>query len=57
VLRKIYRPKRNEVNGGWRKLQNEGLRKFYCSPSVIRMTKPKRILAGDVARTEEKRNA
>jgi hypothetical protein len=25
ALRRIFRPKRDEVTGGWRKLQNEGL--------------------------------
>jgi hypothetical protein len=29
VLRRIFEPKRDEVNGGWRKLHNEDLRDMY----------------------------
>jgi hypothetical protein len=29
VLRKIFRPKRKEVTGEWRKLHNEGLYDLY----------------------------
>jgi hypothetical protein len=43
------------VTGGWRKLHNENL---YCSPSIIKMTKSRRMRwAGHVARMGEKRNA
>jgi hypothetical protein len=39
VLR-IFRPKRDEVTGGWRKLQNgELLHYFYSSSSIIRLMK------------------
>jgi hypothetical protein len=37
VLRRIFGPKRDEVTGGWRKLQNEELHNLYSSPSIIRM--------------------
>jgi hypothetical protein len=37
VLRKIFRPKRDEVTVGWRKLHNEELHSLYPSPNVIRM--------------------
>jgi hypothetical protein len=37
VLRRIYRSKRDEVTGGWRKLNNEGLQNLYFSSSIIRM--------------------
>jgi hypothetical protein len=58
VLRKIFGPKRNEVTGVWRQLQNEDLRELYSSPSIIRMTKSKRMIcAGYVAQTGTKRNA
>jgi hypothetical protein len=58
VLRIILGPKRDEVIGGWRKLQNEDLHNMYCSPSIIRMMKSRRMrLVGYVARKDEKRNA
>jgi hypothetical protein len=56
VLRRIFRPKRDEVTGEWRKLHNEEL--HYSSPSIIRIIKSRRIRwAGHVARMGEKRNA
>jgi hypothetical protein len=39
VLRRIFGPKRDEVKGGSRKLNNEGLHTLYSSPSVIRVIK------------------
>jgi hypothetical protein len=51
VLRRIFGPKRDEVKGGWRKLHNEELHNLYCSPSVIRMIKSRRMRwTGHVAR-------
>jgi hypothetical protein len=51
VLRKIFGPKRDEVIGGWRKLHYEELHNLYCSPSIIRMIKLRRIRwAGNAAR-------
>jgi hypothetical protein len=35
VLRRIFGPKREEVTGGWRKLHNEELHKFYPSPCIL----------------------
>jgi hypothetical protein len=32
VLRRIFRPKRDEVTGEWRRLQNEELYALYSSP-------------------------
>jgi hypothetical protein len=58
VLRKIFRPKRDEVPVGWRKLHNEELRDLYPSPSIIRKMRKRRMKwAGHVARIGEKRNA
>jgi hypothetical protein len=37
VLRRLFRPKRDEMTGGKRKLHNEELGIFYSSPSIIRM--------------------
>jgi hypothetical protein len=34
VLRRIFRPKRDEVTGCWRKLHNEELLNLYSSPSL-----------------------
>jgi hypothetical protein len=39
VLRRIFGPKRDEVTGEWRKLNNEELRDLYSSPSIIRIIK------------------
>jgi hypothetical protein len=43
VLRRIFGPKRDEVTREWRKLHNEELRDLYSSPSIIRMTKSRRM--------------
>jgi hypothetical protein len=43
VLRRIFGPKRDEVTGEWRKLHNEELHDLYCSPSIIRIIKSRRI--------------
>jgi hypothetical protein len=46
------------VIGGWRKLHNEELHNLYCSPSIIRIIKSRRMRwAGHVAGMGEKRNA
>jgi hypothetical protein len=44
--------------GGWRNLRNEEPHNLYCSPSIIRMIKPRWLMrwAGHVARMWEKRN-
>jgi hypothetical protein len=58
ALRRIFRPKRDEVTGGWRKLHNEELHNLYSSSSIIRMIKSRRMrLEWRVARMGEKRNA
>jgi hypothetical protein len=58
VLRRIFGPKRDEVTGEWRKLQNKEFHDLYSSPSIIRTIKSRRMRwAGHVARMGEKRNA
>jgi hypothetical protein len=58
VLRKIFGPKRDQVTGEWRKLQNEELRYLYSSLSIIKIMKSRRMRwAGHVARMGEMRNA
>jgi hypothetical protein len=58
VLRRIFGPKRDEVTGGWRKLNNEELHNLYSSPSIIRIIKSRRMKwAGHVTRMYENRTA
>jgi hypothetical protein len=38
VLRKIFGPRRDEVTGEWRGLNNEELTDVYSSPNMIRAT-------------------
>jgi hypothetical protein len=58
VLRRIFGPKRDEVTGGWRKLQNEELHGLYFSPSIITVIKARRMRwAGYVACMGEVRGA
>jgi hypothetical protein len=55
VLRRIFGPKRDEVAGGWRKLELHGL---YSSPSIVRMIRARRMRwAGHMARMGEVRGA
>jgi hypothetical protein len=57
VLRRIFGPKRDEVTGEWRKLNNEELHDLYSSPSIIKIIKVSGMKwAGHVARMGEKRN-
>jgi len=55
VLR-IFGVKRNEVTGEWRRLHNEELNDFYCSPNIVRVIKSRRMRwVGYVARMGEGR--
>ena len=56
VLRKVFRPKRDEVTGEWRRLLIEKLNYLYCSPNIVRLIKLiRKIRAGHVARIGERR--
>jgi len=56
VLRRIFGPKRDEVTGEWRKLHSEALNDLYCSPSVFRVIKSRRVRWTDhVARVGKRR--
>jgi hypothetical protein len=43
VLRKIFGTKREEVEGGWRRLHNVELYILYDLPNIIRMIKSRRM--------------
>ena len=49
-------PRKDEVTGEWRKLHNEELNDLYCSPSIFRVIKSRRMRwTGHVACTGERR--
>jgi hypothetical protein len=53
VLRGIFDPKEDKVRGEWRKLHNEELNDLYCSPSIVRVIKYRRMRwTGNVGRME-----
>jgi hypothetical protein len=43
VLKGIFRPKRDEMTGGCRKLHNEELHNLYSSPDIIRVISSRRM--------------
>jgi len=43
VLRKVFRPKRDEVTGEWWRPHNEDLCEMYFLPNSIRVTKSRRM--------------
>jgi hypothetical protein len=53
VLRRMFRPKRDEITREWRKLHDEELNNLYFSPDIVRAIKSKRISwVGHEARAE-----
>jgi hypothetical protein len=46
TLSEIFRPKRDEVTGEWRKLHNEELKDLYCSPIIVRLIIDKNEICG-----------
>ena len=51
----IFGPKRDEVTGEWRKLNNEKLNDLFCSPNIIRAIKSRMGLDRHVACVGERR--
>jgi hypothetical protein len=51
VLRRVFRPKRDEVTGEWKNLHNEELNDLCSLPNIVRVVKSRRMRwAGHVAR-------
>jgi hypothetical protein len=43
MLRRIFRPKRDEVTEEWRKLQNDEINDLYSSPNIFRVIKSRKL--------------
>jgi hypothetical protein len=58
VLKKMYRPARNEIIGEWRRMHKEKLHDLYSSPNITRVMKYRKIRwARYVTRMGESRSA
>jgi hypothetical protein len=51
VLRRVFRPKRDEVTGQWRKLHNEELNDLYSLLNIVRVVKSRRMKMGGACST------
>jgi hypothetical protein len=54
MLRRIFRPRWNEIKREWRKIRNEELNDQYSSPNIVRVIKSRRR-TGHVARMGARR--
>jgi hypothetical protein len=43
VLRRVFRPRRDEVTGEWRRLHNEEINNLYSSPNMVQVIKSRRM--------------
>jgi len=50
VLRRIFRPKRDEITWEWRKVHSEELNDLYSSPNILCDQAEKNEINGHVAR-------
>jgi hypothetical protein len=57
ALGRIFRPKREEVAGGWRRLRNEELPNLYSSPNIRAIKSRSMRWEGDAAHMGERWNA
>jgi hypothetical protein len=57
VLRRRFRPKRDEVTREWRKLHNKELHDLYYSCTIVRVITSRMRWAGHLARMGEERGA
>ena len=56
MLSRIFGPGKDKVMGEWRRLHNKELNDLYSSPSIVRVTKSRRMRwAGHVARMGEEK--
>jgi len=54
LLRRIFGPRRDEVMGEWKRLNNEELNDLYSSPNIVWVIKSRRMSwAGHVAHMGE----